>query len=80
MKCKDYNEYSVLCLSCAFPADIKCSKEFDFETPLKYIEVQSRDSAKFSFNECPTCRKSIGYHPLDKDYRCSFCNQRISWE
>lgn len=29
MRCKDYNEFSVLCISCNYPYDINCSKNID---------------------------------------------------
>lgn len=29
MRCEDYNQYSVLCISCNYPYDINCSKDVD---------------------------------------------------
>lgn len=29
MKCEDYNQYSVLCISCNYPYSINCSKDVD---------------------------------------------------
>lgn len=80
MKCRDYKEYSVLCLNCEFPLNVKCCKEFDFETPKKYVIVKRNDMTKFTWNECPTCGTSIGYHPKDTDFRCVKCGQRILWD
>lgn len=50
------------------------------DIPKKYISVKRRDSMHFSWNECPSCNKSIGYHPEVTDYRCERCNQRILWK
>lgn len=80
MKCKEYMMYSVLCQSCDIRNDIKCCKKFDFNTPLEFVKVKRTDmGANFSWNECPTCGKSIGYHPIDNEFRCPKCEQRILW-
>lgn len=80
MKCRDYKTYSVLCLKCDFPKNIECSKEINLDEPLKYIQVKRNDHYQFSWNECPTCGNSIGYNPLDTNFRCSKCSQKISWK
>lgn len=79
LKCSDYEAYSVLCLSCDIKSDIKCCKEFDFDKPLKYKTIKRNDMASFSWNECPTCRQTIGYYPKNHNFRCSKCSQRILW-
>ena len=68
------NEYNV------FYTSEEGDKMTDKDIPKKYVVIQSRDSLKFSLNECPTCRRSIGYRPKEKDFRCPNCEQRILWE
>ena len=51
----------------------------NIDTPLKFKRVQREDMTSFSWNECPTCKNSIGYHPKDKNFRCNKCGQRIDW-
>lgn len=80
MKCREYNVYSVLCQGCDITDNIKCCKKFDLDTPVKYIRVERKDNIRTSWNECPICGNSIGYHPKNNEFRCSECNQRISWE
>lgn len=79
LKCSEYKSYSILCLSCDIKSDIKCSKEFDFDKPLKYKVAERNDMMNCSWNECPTCKQSIGYHPKVEDFRCPKCNQKILW-
>lgn len=79
LKCSEYKEYNVLCLSCDIKGEIKCCKEIDFEKPLKYKLVERKDSLNCSWNECPTCGQSIGYQPKATDFRCPKCSQKILW-
>ena len=48
--------------------------------PTKFIRIERNDHFKTSWNECPNCKTSIGYHPDKKDFRCPKCGQRISWK
>lgn len=80
MKCREYNSYSVLCLQCDIQEKIPCCKTFEFDMPMKYVNVERTDHMAVSWNECPICGKSIGYHPKDEDFRCPKCTQRILWK
>lgn len=80
MRCIDYNAFSCLCSGCDFPNNIKCCKEVDFNKPLKYKIVESKDMMNCSFNICPTCGESIGYHPENDTFRCPKCTQKILWK
>ena len=80
MKCREYKAYSVLCQACDITENIPCCKKFDINKPQKFVRVERNDHMKVSWNECPTCGNSVGYHPKEKDYKCSKCNQRILWD
>lgn len=80
MKCREYKAYMSDCLKCDLKTNIPCGKTFDYETPQKYVYVKRTDHMQVSWNECPTCSNSIGFHPLNKEFKCSKCNQKILWE
>lgn len=80
VKCRDYNACNRSCENCDILTNKGCDKEFDFETPKKFVPVERRDHFSTSWNECPTCRNSIGFRPEIKDFRCDRCGQRISWK
>lgn len=79
IKCSGYDRFSAMCLACDIKSNIICCKEFDFDKPLKYVTVKRNDMVNCSWNECPTCTKTIGYFPKEENFRCPRCNQRISW-
>ena len=79
LKCSEYKAYNIHCSSCDIKNNIKCDKKFNFDKPLKYKNINRNDMMKCSWNECPTCRQSIGYHPTIEDFKCPRCGQRILW-
>lgn len=52
----------------------------DKNLPAKFMRVERTDHMNVSWNECPNCRKSIGYWPKEEDFRCPKCEQRILWK
>lgn len=53
----------------------------DKDTPMETKSVTAKwHSVGYtpSFTYCPSCNKSIGYHP--KDERCWNCAQRLIWK
>ena len=79
IKCREYNACKKSCLECDLLSNKMCDLEFDFEKPIKFRRVERRD-CNISWNECPTCRCSIGYRPEISDFRCKRCGQRILWK
>lgn len=79
LKCAEYKAYNSNCLNCDIKVNIKCNKEFDFNKPLKYVVIERHDMMNCSWNECPTCRQTLGYFPKIKDYKCPKCGQKILW-
>lgn len=80
MKCRDYKAFKHDCLKCDLKTNMPCGKSFDYNIPKKYINVERTDHIRTSWNECPTCGKSIGYYPNDNEFRCPKCNQKILWK
>lgn len=80
IKCREYNACRNSCLECDLLFNKKCDKEFELDTPKKFVRIERKDHINVSWNECPTCRCSIGYRPDLKDYKCKRCGQRILWK
>lgn len=80
IKCREYNACNNNCLECDLLLNQKCKKKIDFDTPKRFVRVERKDCCATHWNECPTCRYTIGYRPDIKNFRCKRCGQRIAWQ